>query len=302
MVSFKGAVAAGTHALETDVHVTKDEVVVLSHDPGLKRCFGVDRKIKDCSWEEVRECRTVGNGDGKGKGEPMPRLKDILEYLAQSGLEDIWLMLDIKLSNDAPTIMRLLGETISSTPSSSSTLDSDGGRKAKPWSERIVLGIWAAKYLPLALNHLPSFSVIHIGFSLSYSRHFFSVPNVSFNMLLAMLMAPGGKKFLRDAREVHHRLVYAWTVNEKDKMEWCIRRKLDGVVTDDVGKFLEVCERFDESRRVRLEISLRGYFDMVMIYAWVSVAAFLFRNWLKPVASQALIRKRSVDGGKKGGS
>ena len=28
----------------------------------------------------------------------MPRLSDLLEYLAQSGLEEIWLMLDIKVS------------------------------------------------------------------------------------------------------------------------------------------------------------------------------------------------------------
>jgi glycerophosphoryl diester phosphodiesterase len=31
MASFTGAVEAGTHALETDIHLTKDDVVVLSH-------------------------------------------------------------------------------------------------------------------------------------------------------------------------------------------------------------------------------------------------------------------------------
>lgn len=31
MGAFRGAVACGAHALETDVHITKDEVVVLSH-------------------------------------------------------------------------------------------------------------------------------------------------------------------------------------------------------------------------------------------------------------------------------
>ena len=31
MASMKGAVEAGTHALETDIHLTKDKVVVLSH-------------------------------------------------------------------------------------------------------------------------------------------------------------------------------------------------------------------------------------------------------------------------------
>ena len=31
MAAFKGAVEVGTHAIETDIHVTKDGVVVLSH-------------------------------------------------------------------------------------------------------------------------------------------------------------------------------------------------------------------------------------------------------------------------------
>ena len=31
MASFEGAVKAGAHALETDIHLTSDDVVVLSH-------------------------------------------------------------------------------------------------------------------------------------------------------------------------------------------------------------------------------------------------------------------------------
>lgn len=31
MLSFRGAISSGAHALETDVHLTKDNVVVLSH-------------------------------------------------------------------------------------------------------------------------------------------------------------------------------------------------------------------------------------------------------------------------------
>jgi phosphatidylglycerol phospholipase C len=35
MASFKGAVAAGAHAIETDLHLSKDGVVVLSHVSSL---------------------------------------------------------------------------------------------------------------------------------------------------------------------------------------------------------------------------------------------------------------------------
>jgi hypothetical protein len=59
----------------------------------LKRCFGRPEKVIDCDYEFLSKMRTL-----KEPHEPMPRLADLLEYLAQPGLEDIWVMLDIKAS------------------------------------------------------------------------------------------------------------------------------------------------------------------------------------------------------------
>lgn len=59
----------------------------------MKRCFGREEKIIDCDYEFLSKLRTL-----KEPHEPMPRLADLLEYLAQPGLEDIWVLLDIKVS------------------------------------------------------------------------------------------------------------------------------------------------------------------------------------------------------------
>ncbi|KAL8827571.1 MAG: hypothetical protein Q9170_006965 [Blastenia crenularia] len=91
MGAFRGAVEAGAHAIETDVHLTRDGVVVLSHDATLKRCFGKPDKIIDQDWAYVREQRTI-----REPHEPMPRLDELLQYLALPGQEDMWLLLDIK--------------------------------------------------------------------------------------------------------------------------------------------------------------------------------------------------------------
>jgi hypothetical protein len=61
----------------------------------------------------------------------MPRLKDLLEFLTTPGLEDIWVLLDIKLDNDADDVMRLIAETLAEVKS------------PKPWNQRILLGCWA---------------------------------------------------------------------------------------------------------------------------------------------------------------
>jgi hypothetical protein len=67
-------------------------LLIIKQDANLKRCFGRKEKIIDCDWSSLKTLRTI-----KEPHEPMPRLKDLLEYLATPGLEDIWLLLDIKV-------------------------------------------------------------------------------------------------------------------------------------------------------------------------------------------------------------
>lgn len=94
MLAFRAAVEAGAHAIETDLHLSKDGVVVLSHDASLKRCFGEDSKVRDHDWSYLRTLRTL-----RKPAQPMPRLLDLLEYLNQPGAQHIWLMLDIKVGD-----------------------------------------------------------------------------------------------------------------------------------------------------------------------------------------------------------
>jgi tubulin gamma len=160
--------------------------------------------------------------------------------------------------------MRLIGSTIRSVPPSPN----------RPWSSRIVLGCWAAKYLPLCATSVPGFPVTHIGFSVLYASYFFSVPNVSFNMLLAVLMTPWGHTFLRKAR-TDQRPVYAWTVNEERRMRWGIRHELDGVITDDPKKFLEV--RRDWHEGMREGFNLLMWLDVLRINLFALIFGLLFQ-------------------------
>lgn len=143
MGAFKGAVDVGAHAIETDLHISKDGVVVLSHvsllfllcpllcspnppqDATLKRCFGVSSKIIDCDWNYLRTLRTL-----REPHEPIPRLKDLLKFLTTPGLEEIWVLLDIKRDNDLDVMMRLIAEALAQV------------KPTKPWEQRIVLGCW----------------------------------------------------------------------------------------------------------------------------------------------------------------
>ncbi|KAL9132149.1 MAG: hypothetical protein Q9217_000083 [Psora testacea] len=164
--------------------------------------------------------------------------------------------------------MRTISETIASIAPS----------PTKPWNKRIVLGCWAAKYLPLCAQYLPTFPITHIGFSISYARQFLSAPNVSFNMLQRSLIVPiFGARFLRDAK-AKGRPVYDWSVNEESMMNWSIKQGLDGVITDDPKRFLEVCEEWESGKR-DVEISLKQWMSILWVYLMVLIFGIIF--WWK---------------------
>lgn len=230
MAAFRGAIEeARANAIETDIHLTKDNVVVLSHDPDLKRCFGRSERVIDCNWKFISQLQTT-----RAPHQPMPRLKDLLEYIAHPSRQGVWILLDIKLDNDSENVMRLIAETLASVHYGT-----------RPWQSRVVLGIWAAKYLSLCVKYLPSYPVAYIGLSTCYARQFLKVPNVGFNMFAKSLFGPIGSRFLRDVQAAK-RPLYLWTVNERNVMKWSIVKHVDGVITDDPKLFNDVCEDFDE--------------------------------------------------------
>lgn len=192
----------------------------------------------------------------------MPRLLDLLEYVAQPGLEHIWLLLDIKLDNNSDNVMRLIAETLASVPP---------GQRA--WNDRVVLGIWAAKFLPLCTKYLPGFPVSHIGFSTCYARKFLKVPNVSFNMLQKVLLGPVGARFMRDVRKAK-RPLFVWTVNETNLMKWSIQKNVDGVITDDPQRFKQICDEWDE-KEPRAKPTWAQW--LYTFWLWILIGVFSFR-------------------------
>lgn len=70
----------------------------------------------------------------------------------------------------------------------------------------------------------------HIGFSIPYAREFLKIPNISFNLLLAVLDGRQGECFLKDAHAAG-RDVYTWTVNDTQVMKWTIAHSIDGTTS-----------------------------------------------------------------------
>ncbi len=70
--AFRAAVDAG-FGIETDVHITKDNQLVVFHDDSLQRMCGDGRNLPDCTLAELRQLRLAGSA------EKIPTFDEFLE-------------------------------------------------------------------------------------------------------------------------------------------------------------------------------------------------------------------------------
>ena len=93
MAAFKAAVAAGCRALELDVQLSKDGVVVVIHDEKLDRTTSGSGLVVDHTWAELKELDCGSWFDPRFSGEPMPTLDEVLQLTKE---ENLWLNVELK--------------------------------------------------------------------------------------------------------------------------------------------------------------------------------------------------------------
>lgn len=96
LAAFDAAVARGYRHLETDVHVTADGVLVVSHDPTLARVAGDPRAIASLTRTEVAAVRVGGL-------EPVPTFDELV-----TSLPDARLTVDLKVDGAVGPMLRTL--------------------------------------------------------------------------------------------------------------------------------------------------------------------------------------------------
>lgn len=222
----------------------------------------------------------------------MPLLTELLSYLSQPEHQKLWVILDIKLDNNANDAMRLIADALKSVPLDAG--ESDNTNK-NPWRKRVVLGIWAASYLPLCVKYLPDYPVAYIGFSTVYASKFLSIPNIGFNMMYKVLLGPIGEAFIRKVQRAN-RPLFLWTVNEDNVMRWSIQKGVDGVITDDPLRFNEICDSWT-GQEARAEPTwgqwLFAFWLWALVFAFSIPLKYRFRGTVESFIRSEELRKRA---------
>ncbi len=94
MPAFVESERLGVDMIETDLHMTKDGVLVIMHDRSPLRTCGVDGIINDMTYEEVKQLdagKTFQNGY---EGTPVPTVEEFIIWVKQTKLLVNWELKD----------------------------------------------------------------------------------------------------------------------------------------------------------------------------------------------------------------
>ncbi|MFZ5470906.1 MAG: glycerophosphodiester phosphodiesterase [Myxococcota bacterium] len=212
------------HALELDVHLSRDGVLVVTHDATVERCTDGEGPVVCFSYAELSKLDaghrfTIDRGATfpfRGKGVRIPRLDEVLDALPE-------VPLNIEVKPEYPEAAEELARVLRKTHAVERVLVG---------SELDGVAAHVAELLPEACRFFPHDSVaafiagMHSGSSFADPRyHVFELPHFH-----------EGKRLV-DVQLVQaaHRLgcpVFVWTVNEPKKMRELLSIGVDGLITD----------------------------------------------------------------------
>jgi glycerophosphoryl diester phosphodiesterase len=233
--SFARALAHGADALEMDVHLTRDGVVVVSHDPGGARMCGVARRFADANWDEVRRwdagwgfLAPDGSRPFAGRGLRVPRLEEVL-----AAFPHVPLNLDLKTHTPSmpPVAVAVLRraraeERVCLASFSSTTL---GRVRALGWRGPLSLGsreVATLLAIPRALQRGP----------------------LRPRATRAQLPTRLGRSWVIERCRALGLAVDYWTVNDPAEAARLVALGVDGIMTDDPARIAPVVKA-GEGRR-----------------------------------------------------
>ena len=233
--AFRSAVEMGIDVVETDIHITKDGVLVIWHDPTLERNTDGRGRIEDHTLAELRtyDAGYTFTPDGgrsypfRGKGIRICTLAEALEACPGQRF-------NIDLKTRCPEIVdefvKVIREHDACDRVVGASFHLSNLRRLRKAAPEILTSITTAEVVPLLLRQkthtLPSSFSRKIIFQIPRRASFIKVVTPSF------------------VRQMHERgaVVMVWTINDEASMRELFSMGVDSVMTDDPALVIKVAE------------------------------------------------------------
>ncbi|WP_139721146.1 glycerophosphodiester phosphodiesterase [Serinicoccus chungangensis] len=226
MSAFQAAVDLGYRYVETDVHATRDGVVVAFHDETLDRVTDRRGAIPELSWREVSRALIAGR-------EPVPRLEDLL-----GSFPELRVNIDIKTPGAVVPLVQVLERTqahgrVCVTSFSDQRRDAAVMRLTRPVAtsagQRSTASFRAAATLPPLIRATVAARALRAVDALQVPPHHHGLEVVTPTTL--------------DAAHEIGKLVHVWTIDDAAEMERLLDLGVDGIMTDRADVLKDVLTR-----------------------------------------------------------
>lgn len=205
--AFQAAIDIGADCAELDVQMTNDGVVVVSHDPSLKRTTGLNARICDLSYAEVSALDAGSFFSEEFAGTHIPTLEDVLKLCK----DKIRLNIEIKHNAASP---ELEAKTVQ--------LIKDYGFK-----DSCVITSLSYESLSKVKELDPD---IRTGYILAVGAgNYYDLPAADFFSVEISFITPG----MISALHQRGKTISAWTVNRESDAEKLKQLGVDDMITED---------------------------------------------------------------------
>lgn len=232
--AFQLAIDQGCECAELDVQMTKDGVVMVTHDTNMRRCTGRSQNIYDLTYDEVRKL-DAGRWFGKKyAGTKVPTLAEVLD-LCKGKIE-----LNIEIKPNAAT-PELEAETLRVI-------------REKGFENNCVITSQSYETLCKVKELAPGIST---GYILALGvGSYYDLPAADFFSVESTFITSGM------VQQVHLRgkTVSAWTVNREEDASDLLNLGVDDIITDKPGMVQQLmAEDTDpDSKLVRVRDAIRS--------------------------------------------
>lgn len=208
MLAFENAVKATADYIELDVHETKDGVIVVIHDDNLKRTTGVNKKVYNMTYDEIKDldAGSYFGDDEEFKNCRIPTLDEVMSYTKGK----IKLNIEIKLSVYEPDLVEGVAELIEKYDYTDDCYVTSMNYKALTGIKEINEDIKTGYVLYSAYGN------------------YYNIDNVdAFSINFAYV-----NKNVVDAIHYRGKQLFVWTINDRTTAEKMVSMGVDAVITD----------------------------------------------------------------------
>lgn len=215
MAAVLQAVEEGADFVEIDVQETKDGTVVLAHDKDLNRVFGLNKRIWEVTYDEIKDLDSGGWFSPKFSDQRIATLAQVITAVKGRAKLNIELKFNGHEQKLASEVVRIVNRHDFARDCILTSLDYNGIRQARAAGPGIRTGVIVTS----ALGDITSLET--------------DLLSISAAVVTRDLIARARRRNL----EVH-----VWTVNDVPLMNTMIGMGVDNIITDDPKLLREVLE------------------------------------------------------------